>query len=44
MERSQRLELDHSTPLAVDPTSVGDVIVHAGCNPKGRHPDNYRKH
>lgn len=26
------LDLHHSTPLAVDPTSVGDQIVHQACN------------
>lgn len=32
MLRGQALDLDHSTPLAVDPTSKGDRIVHATCN------------
>lgn len=26
------LHLDHSVPLAIDPTSRGDRIVHAACN------------
>jgi hypothetical protein len=28
----QKLELDHTTPLAHDPNSIGDRIVHATCN------------
>jgi 5-methylcytosine-specific restriction endonuclease McrA len=30
----QALELDHSVPLALNPNSVGDRIVHASCNRK----------
>lgn len=30
--QGQDLELDHSTPYALDPTSEGDRIVHARCN------------
>lgn len=44
MNRDQALELDHTTPLAVDRRSVGDAVTHASCNPKGTHPDNYRRH
>lgn len=44
MTAEQSLELDHTTPLRVDRRSVGDVVVHAWCNPKGTHPDNYRRH
>ena len=32
MLASQKLHLDHSIPLRVDPTSVGDRIVHGRCN------------
>ena len=32
MERGEALDLDHSTPLSVDPHSIGDRIVHASCN------------
>ena len=28
----QALSLDHTVPLALDPSSVGDRIVHARCN------------
>ena len=31
----QPLDLDHTIPLAVDPTSRGDRICHASCN-RGR--------
>jgi hypothetical protein len=36
MLRGQELDLDHSTPYGVDPTSVGDRIVHEVC-PDGIH-------
>jgi hypothetical protein len=32
MLKTQRLELDHSIPLALDPASKGDRIVHEKCN------------
>jgi hypothetical protein len=32
MRADQRLQLDHSTPLATNPNSIGDRIVHATCN------------
>lgn len=32
MVQGQALDLDHSTPRALDPGSVGDRIVHASCN------------
>lgn len=32
MTAEQPLDLDHSTPLRVDPASVPDRIVHASCN------------
>jgi hypothetical protein len=35
MKPGQPLDLDHSTPLAVDPTSKGDRMAHAACN-RGR--------
>lgn len=41
---SERLELDHSTPLYVDAGGVGDRIVHARCNPRGQHEDARRIH
>lgn len=34
MRIGQALDLDHSVPLADDPASVGDRIVHAECNRK----------
>jgi hypothetical protein len=36
MRADQRLDLDHSTPLHLDPHSIGDRIVHARCNRSGR--------
>ena len=37
----QRLEAGHSIPLARDPSSLADIVVHAdGCNPRGTHPFN----
>lgn len=32
MLKGQSLDLNHSTPFAEDPTSVGDEMVHARCN------------
>jgi hypothetical protein len=32
MEAGQRLELDHTVPLALNPASRGDRIVHERCN------------
>jgi hypothetical protein len=32
MTLTDKLALDHSTPLIYNPTSVGDRIVHAHCN------------
>lgn len=32
MQQDEPLDLDHTVPLAVDPTSRGDRIVHASCN------------
>lgn len=36
MLRGQELDLDHSSPHALDPSSVGDRIVHEVC-PDGVH-------
>lgn len=41
LQRWQKLEAGHSTPLRVDPTSVADILVHADCNPRGTDPRNY---
>ena len=32
----QALDLDHSVRLVDDPTAIGDRIVHARCNRRGR--------
>ena len=32
MRSDQRLDLDHSVPLAVDAESVGDRMTHSWCN------------
>ncbi len=32
MLRAQPLDLDHSTPLAINPNAKGDRIVHRHCN------------
>jgi hypothetical protein len=32
MQPGEPLDLDHSTPRALDSSSVGDRIVHASCN------------
>ncbi len=32
MEVGQRLQLDHSQPLALNKNSVGDRMVHGSCN------------
>jgi hypothetical protein len=32
MLAGQALDLDHTTPLTVDRSSVGDRITHASCN------------
>lgn len=37
MTAADALDLDHSTPLALDPGAVGDRIVHARCN-RARRP------
>jgi hypothetical protein len=34
----QRLDLHHSVPLRLDPTSIADEIVHASCNRGGQPP------
>jgi hypothetical protein len=40
LEKWQRLEAHHSTPLYQDASAVADELVHAECNPKGRSPEN----
>ena len=32
MLHGEALDLDHSVPLSVDPSSKGDRVVHASCN------------
>lgn len=37
----QRLEAAHDVPLAADPSSVADALVHAAtCNPRGTSKEN----
>jgi len=35
MRAGQPLDLDHSTPLIDNPTSLGDRVTHARCNRRG---------
>ena len=36
MQATDKLDLDHTEPLIVNPTSLGNRITHASCNRGGR--------